>query len=179
MKTLVMSLVCAFALDGSPAAYAQTKPDTAAPSQHAHATATASAFDVPGIAQPAVSVVDDFARALAAGDLSTVETLLDADVLILESGGAERSREQYLGHHAISDARFLKGSQRKITWRKARIAGDMAWVASESDIRVVKDGKALALLSTETMVLRRDPAGWRIAHIHWSSRPHKGNGETP
>src|SRR3546814_14196260 len=101
----------------------QTKPDTAAPSQHAHATATASAFDVPGIARPAVSVVDDFARALAAGDLSTVETLLDADVLVLESGGAERSREQYLGHHAVSDARFLKGSQRKITRSEERRVG--------------------------------------------------------
>lgn len=173
MKTLVMFLVCAFALGGT-YAHAQAKPDPAAPAQHAHATATASAFDVPSITQPAVAVVDDFARALADGDLSTVETLLDAEVLILESGGAERSREQYLGHHAISDARFLKGSQREITYRKARIAGDMAWVASESEIHVVKDGKTLALLSTETMVLRRDPAGWRIVHIHWSSRPRQG-----
>src|SRR3546814_12431718 len=97
---------------------------------------------------------------------------------ILESGGAGRSREQYLGHHAISDARFLKDSQREIAYRKARAAGDLAWVASESKIQVAKDGNILSLLSSETMVLRHGPDGWRIIHIHWSSRPHTNSGET-
>src|SRR3546814_7287899 len=88
----------------------------------AHSAVAASSMDVPANAQQAVAVVDAFGHALAAGDLNTVESLLDAEVLILESGGAERSREQYLGHHAISDARFLKDSQREIAYRKARAA---------------------------------------------------------
>ena len=32
---------------------------------------------------------------------------------------------------------------------------------------------ALTLLSTETMVLKNTPNGWRIVHIHWSSRSKK------
>jgi ketosteroid isomerase-like protein len=34
----------------------------------------------------------------------------------------------------------------------------------------VKDGKEATMLSTETMVLRRGTSGWKIVHIHWSSR---------
>ncbi len=179
MKTLATFLVCAFALGDASAASAQAHPDIAAPKPHAHSAVAASSMDVPANAQQAVAVVDAFGHALAAGDLNTVESLLDAEVLILESGGAERSREQYLGHHAISDARFLKDSQREIAYRKARVAGDLAWVASESKIQVAKDGNILSLLSSETMVLRHGPDGWRIIHIHWSSRPQKNSGETP
>lgn len=179
MKTFATFLVCAFALGDASAASAQTHPDAAAPKPHAHSAVTPSPMDVPVNAQQAVAVVDEFSRALAAGDLNTVESLLDAEVLILESGGAERSREQYLGHHAISDARFLKDSQRAIAYRKAQLAGDLAWVASESKIQVAKDGNTLTLLSSETMVLRRGPDGWRIIHVHWSSRPQKGSEKNP
>ena len=32
-------------------------------------------------------------------------------------------------------------------------------------------GKALDEVTTETMLLRRTGAGWKIIHIHWSSAP--------
>lgn len=122
-------------------------------------------------AQAAVDVVDRFGKALAAGDFATVESLLDPDVLILESGGAERSRAEYMGHHAISDAKFLKDAHHQPGQRRARVAGDLAWVGSESELHASKGGKPVTLRSTETMVLRRVDGAWRIVHIHWSSRP--------
>src|SRR5690242_9554851 len=82
----------------------------------------------PDAAAPAIAVVDKFGTALAAGDLATVEALLDPDVVILESGGAERSRAEYMGHHAIADADFLKGAHVQVTHRSARAEGDVAWV---------------------------------------------------
>ncbi|WP_379655388.1 nuclear transport factor 2 family protein [Pseudoxanthomonas sp. UC19_8] len=51
--------------------------------------------------------------------------------------------------------------------------GELAWVGSESELHASKDGKPLTLLSTETMVLKRGTQGWRIVHIHWSSRPKR------
>ncbi|MHB8911646.1 MAG: YybH family protein [Lysobacter sp.] len=152
---------------------AQTTPAPAAHSQQPEPTAAAPQLDVPAAAQPAVAVVERFGKSLAAGDFKTVATLLDADVLILETGGAERSREQYLGHHAIGDAKFLKGAHSELKRRRARIAGDLAWVGTESELHASKDGKPLSLLSTETMVLKKTGADWRIVHIHWSSRPKK------
>lgn len=131
----------------------------------------AASTSIDAEAQAAVDVVDRFGKALAAGDFATVEALLDPDVLILESGGAERNRAEYMGHHAIADAQFLKGAHHQPGQRRARVSGDLAWVGSESELHASKDGKPVTLLSTETMVLRRVDGAWRIVHIHWSSRP--------
>ena len=173
MKPLSTSLLCVFALGGAMTAAAQTKP---APAAHAHPPQSAAAapqMEVPAAAQPAVAVVKRFGKSLAAGDFKTVEALLDADVLILETGGAERSRQEYLSHHAISDAQFLKGTHNQLKRRTARTEGNLAWVGTESELHASKDGKPLVLLSTETMVLKKTGADWQIVHIHWSSRPKK------
>lgn len=121
-------------------------------------------------ARPAVEVVTQFSAALQAGDLQRAGALLTDDVLILESGGAERSREEYLSGHATHDAAFLKGAHVQVKQRTANAVGDLAWVATEGELHASKKGKPLTLLSSETMVLKRTAQGWRIAHIHWSSR---------
>lgn len=173
MKILSTTIVSAIALAGAMTASAQTQPAAAAHADHAPPTGAAAQVDVPAAAEPAVAMVERFGQALAAGDLKTVETLLDPGVLILETGGAERSRAEYLGHHAISDAKFLKGARSEIKRRTARAEGGLAWVGTESELHASKDGKPLTLLSTESMVLAKIGADWRIVHIHWSSRPKK------
>ena len=172
MKIVTLSLALAVALACAGNANAQSS--TA--DQHAHHSAppaAAAAIDIAQGAAPAVAIADQFGQALAAGNFETVETLLAPDVLILESGGAERSREEYLSHHAISDAKFLKDAHHQLVRRRAQVAGALVWIGSESELHTTKDGKPLTLLSTETMVLRDTPDGWRIAHIHWSSRPKR------
>jgi uncharacterized protein (TIGR02246 family) len=122
-------------------------------------------------ALPAVAVVDEFSAALKAGDLERVRALLADDVLVLESGGAERSRQEYFASHAAADVDFLRQAHVQVTHRTARVLGDVAWVGTESELHLAKDGVPRTLLSTETMVLARKADGWRIVHIHWSSRP--------
>ena len=114
-----------------------------------------------------------FSARIQSANFDQVRALLADDVLILESGGAERSREEYLGHHAISDAAFLKGAHVQVKQRTARVEGPLAWIGTESELHATKDGKAVTLLSTETMILKKTGADWRIVHIHWSSRPKK------
>ena len=173
MKSITTLLVVVVAFCGVMAVAAQTTPATVPRAGHAYLDEARPELDVPAAAIPAVAVVERFGKALAAGDLKTVEVLLAPDMLILETGGAERSRAEYMGHHAISDAQFLKGSHHQLKRRAARTSGELAWVASESELHANKDGKPLTLLSTETMVLRKTGADWRIVHIHWSSRPKK------
>ena len=129
--------------------------------------------DVPDSAKAATAVVDRFFAALSSGDLAQAGALLDPSVIILESGGAERSAAEFLGGHAKSDAQFLKGSHHVLNRRTAREAGGLVWVASESDLHVEKDGKPSTIASTETMVLQSGQGGWKIVHIHWSSRVKK------
>jgi ketosteroid isomerase-like protein len=151
----------------TPPVFAQTTPH-----QHDHPTAASSSADVnvPAAAKDAVAIVDRFSAALSSGDLARAGKELDPNVLILESGGAERSAAEYLGGHAKSDAEFLKSAHQQLLHRSAHTSGDFTWVASESELHLQKDGKPVTLLSTETMLLQRRAADWKIVHIHWSSR---------
>ena len=124
-------------------------------------------------ANPVLAVVEEFSSALKAGDLKRAAVLLSEDVLILESGGAERSREEYVGHHAAEDAAFLKNARIEIKRRAVHVVGTIAWVGTESELRTTRDGAPLTLLSTETTVLARTDGAWRIVHIHWSSHPKR------
>lgn len=157
---LAVSLAAAFAV-----------PLTA--SAHDAKSTTPAVSAISAQAQPAVAVVERFSSALQAGDLDLAGSLLAEDVLILESGGAEHSRAQYLGGHAKDDAQFLKGVHTQVMRRTAKAEGDLAWVGTESELHGRTDGKPTTVLGTETMLLRRDADGWRIVHIHWSSRPKR------
>lgn len=129
--------------------------------------------DVPESARAAVATVDRFFAALSAGEIDKAAAELDPQVIILESGGAERSAAEYLGGHAKSDAEFLKKAEHKPGHRTARASGDLAWVASDNDLVIQQDGRPVTIASAETMVLRRTGSGWKIVHIHWSSRARK------
>lgn len=160
-----LALALAFAVV-SPA----TAQSTRSHAQHHPAAEASAAVDVPAAAQAAVAVAEQFNNALSSGDLATVEALLAPDVLVLESGGAERTREEYMGDHAASDAAFLKDVHRQLLRQRARTAGELVWIGTESELHAQKEGKPLTVLSTETMVLKQTTDGWQIVHIHWSSR---------
>ena len=141
---------------------------------HSHPAANAPATeDVDAAAQEAARAVDAFGAAIHAGKIQKAADWLAPDLLVLESGGAERSRDQYLAEHAAADAAFLADARVERGHRVARASGDMAWVGTESTVTRTVDGKATRYLSTETMVLRRGREGWKIVHIHWSSRADK------
>lgn len=163
MKTTAMILATALAFAcGTAGAHGRAKPSPKA----AQPVMDPAMRDV-------IAVVEQFGTALKAADMATVTRLLDERVLILESGGAERSREEYLGHHAISDAAFLGGATITPKQRRTQVHGDTAWVGSESEIATGLGAEAKTVMSTETMILRRQAGTWKIVHIHWSSRPRK------
>ena len=174
LKNLIVGAVPLFilAISVAPVSDARAQAAVEHPSPaHEAAYAAAVAQTLTPDAQAATAVVDQFAAALKKGDMATVKALLDPEVLILESGSAERNRDEYLGHHAVSDALFLGKAHVEVVHRTTRRSGDLAWVGSESEIHTRKDDTPLTLLSTETMVLKKVGEDWRIVHIHWSSRP--------
>lgn len=170
IATLTGALLLALA---SPAIGQSAEQPSTKAQHHAASASDTTASVVPPAAQPAVDVVNAFGTALSSGNMQQVAALLDPAVIILETGGAERSRAEYLDHHAKEDARFLSTAHVSLTRRTAQVNGAMAWVASESEIHTSKDGEPITLLSAETMVLTRHAPDWRIVHIHWSSRPKK------
>lgn len=172
IKTASASAIALMMAIATPAFAQSTTPPSSHDAHHAQA-AKSSTSDVPDAATGAANQVDAFSKALAAADFDQVKSLLAPEAIILESGGVERSREEYLDHHAKSDAAFLGGAHVNVLSRTARVDGNLAWVATESEIHTSKGNKPLTLLSTETMILNDRSGDWQIVHIHWSSRPTK------
>jgi ketosteroid isomerase-like protein len=108
--------------------------------------------------------------ALAAGDATRVQGLLDSKVMIMEGGDVERSLKEYAAHHLPADLKFMKGVTYQLERQTGDSSGDLAWVASEAAITGSSDGKPVALVSTETLVLKNVGGSWKVVHIHWSSK---------
>jgi len=117
----------------------------------------------------AVAVVDAFHEALGRGDQQAAASLLADDALIFEEGGAERSKAEYVAKHLPADAAFSRAVASKIIRREGGSGDAFAWVATEGRTMGTYKGKPVDRTTTESMLLHREGANWRIVHIHWSS----------
>lgn len=131
------------------------------------------ALELPADTRAAGAVVEAFHAALGRGDTRAAAALLAEDALVYESGGVERGKAEYAAHHLAADATFAKAMTRVVTRRHGRADGRTTWIASESTTKGTFKTKPINSVSTETMVLRRDRVGWRIVHVHWSSKNAK------
>lgn len=117
-----------------------------------------------------VDTVHAFHEALASGDKQAVLGYLDAEVLIFESGGAELSRDEYASHHLGADMEFSAATTRTVVDQRHEEVGQAAWVLSRSETSGTFRSREIDARGVETMLLRQTDDGWRIVHIHWSSR---------
>ncbi|MBW3554994.1 MAG: nuclear transport factor 2 family protein [Gemmatimonadetes bacterium] len=115
------------------------------------------------------AVVHGFHAALAAGDSSAALERLHPAVVVYESGHAE-SLTQYRSGHLRSDIAFASAVRREVTGESISLWGDTALYTSEAHTTGEWRGRAIDAQGAETMVVVRTPEGWRIRHIHWSSR---------
>jgi ketosteroid isomerase-like protein len=133
------------------------------------ASAQGSRLDAQERSEPA-DIVHAFHAAIAAGDTSGALRLLDPAVIIYESGGVERSRAEFQSHHLGIDMAFAQSTERTVLEEHTVESGEYAWFTSVSEVRGEFRGRVVNSRATETVVLRKTDEGWRIVHIHWSSR---------
>jgi len=127
----------------------------------------------PAAGLTADQTVDEFHQALTNGDSEAALALLDDNVQIFEQGWVERSKSEYAGHHLPSDMAFSAATKRTQTKRAGLSVGETAYVMSEGTVSGTFKGKAINSVTLETIVLRNTTDGWKIVHIHWSSRDAK------
>lgn len=120
-----------------------------------------------------IAKVTAFHEALAAQDQKEVIALLTPEVVIFESGGAELSRAEYASHHLGTDMEFSAAITRKVTDQQAGQNGDTAWVLTRTATTGTFRDKKIDAPGVETMLLRHTSDGWKIFHIHWSSRSNR------
>lgn len=117
--------------------------------------------------------LDNFHAALAAGDRDAALAHLAPDVVIFEAGGAELSRDEYAHHHLAGDMEYLAATKTERLSRRSEARGDVVWILTLTRTTGSFQGKEVASNGAETAVLAPSADGWRIVHLHWSSRAAK------
>jgi ketosteroid isomerase-like protein len=115
------------------------------------------------------AVVHGFKAALLAGDSLAVLDLLHPEVRVFEGGHAE-TRDQYRSGHLRSDIAFLGAVTTDTMWDQVVVGSDVALYLSEYTVKGEYRGREIDAHGTETIALVPTQEGWRIRHIHWSSR---------
>ena len=115
------------------------------------------------------AAVKAFHSAFASGNAGDVMRFIAEDALMMEGGNIE-TRDQYEKSHLPADIAFEKEVSAKRTPVRVVVRGDTAWVTTSADFVGTFQGKPVDFQGLELMVLSREPAGWRIRAIHWSSR---------
>jgi ketosteroid isomerase-like protein len=142
------------------------------------ASAALCVFAVPALAQQPEATVDElavravvqaFKDALAAGDSTAALGYLHPDLVVYEAGHAETLAEYRAGHLA-ADMEFSAAVETTVLEQGVIVRPDMALWVSESESKGEFRGQAIDSHGTETVVLLPTDAGWKILHVHWSSR---------
>ena len=115
------------------------------------------------------AVVEGFKDALAAGDSSAALSYLHPDLVVYEAGHAE-SLAEYRAGHLAADMEFAAAVETTVLEQGVIVRPEMALWVSESETKGEFRDQAIDSHGTETIVLLPTDAGWKILHVHWSSR---------
>jgi len=135
------------------------------PAPAAGQDADGDAVDAPAVK----AAVRAFHEALAVGDSAGALELLHPEVRVYEGGHAETLAEYRSGHLA-ADMEFSAAVGREVLEEQVFGGAGRAVYLSEYRMAGTFRGEDVEAHGTETMVLLLAADGWRIRHIHWSSR---------
>lgn len=139
--------------------------------QHAHQE-TAQAKPAESKPKDAVlKVLADYRAAMEARSVEKLANVIDPDLLVLEGVYKNVSWADYRDNHI--------GPEMK-EWKEFRtqdprvleviVHGELAYAVEEATFTIVTADKTVTLAGAETFVLKKDPAGWKIRHLHFSSK---------
>ena len=115
------------------------------------------------------AVVRGFKDALAAGDSTAALGYVHPDLVVYEAGHAE-SLAEYRAGHLAADMEFSAAVETTVLEQGVIVRPEMALWVSESGSKGEFRGRTIDSHGTETMILLPTDSGWKILHVHWSSR---------
>ncbi len=145
---------------------------------HRHAagepTPAVTSSELSATGRRALQIATAFSAAIRAGDADAVRALSTSNLLVGESGGLERSFEEYASHHLPSDMAFSKATTSTMTEQQVIAGEHMAVVVTQSQIHGRYREQAVHSQLVETLVIQHIEDDWRLRHVHWSSAPLDG-----
>ncbi len=125
------------------------------------------------------TLIEKYAKSVDAADTALAAQVWSQspDVSFIHPQGHEHGFDQVKQNVYV---RAMGGtfSERKLTIADIaiRVYGDAAWAEFNWDFvaRLRKDGSPLNTKGRETQIYRKEPAGWRLVHVHYSGMPISG-----
>jgi ketosteroid isomerase-like protein len=115
------------------------------------------------------AVVEGFHAALSVGDSTGALAYLHHDLIVYEAGHAE-TLEEYRSGHLASDIAFSRSVVFE-TERDTVVPGrEMSLYLREYSMKGSYRDNEIDARGVESIVLAPTEEGWKIRHIHWSSR---------
>ncbi len=116
-------------------------------------------------------VIQSYRKALTDRDLDAMDGLFAADATVFENGKDEGSWKDYRAHHLGPELAGLKEFRVGSSKPKVQVTGGVALVRDHFEFGVTTTSdRSIELRAAVTYVLELREEGWRIAHMHWSSR---------
>lgn len=125
--------------------------------------------DARALRNAVLEAVRSFHASLAAGDSAAVLGHLHPEVRVYEGGHAE-TLEEYRSGHLGMDVAFLADVTRETTAERVVPSPHMALYEATTRMEGSFRDREVSSVGTETLVLVPTEEGWKIRHIHWSSR---------
>lgn len=173
-----LALLAFLAVHASACTFEQ-RPDRVERQGTARAAAGRSAAEV-AAADSVRAVLQAFDAALTAADTAAALALLDPALVVYEGGSVDSTRAAYAAQHLPADMEFMRsGIAREVIRSDIELLAGTALAVTRYRVSGEVRGRPMRSETAETMVLVRTPEGWKIRHIHWSSRrmePPAGGG---
>ena len=131
------------------------------------------------VATTPTAVARAYFEAMEQKDLDAAEALFAEPSSIFESGGVEGGWENYRAHHIGAELDAFTTFKTSLGKAEEELSADrsMAMVAWPIEYHIVlNDGREIDSKGTVTFVLLHQAGGFKIRHMHWSSRPKKKGG---
>lgn len=118
-----------------------------------------------------LKAVADYRAALEARSVEKLEAIVDPGLLVLEGIHKNVGWADYRDNHIGPEMKEWTGfkvQDPKVL--EVAVHGDLAYVVQEATVTISLPEKNVVLASAETIVLKKGPAGWKIKHVHLSSK---------
>jgi ketosteroid isomerase-like protein len=122
-----------------------------------------------------IATASAYLDAMESGDLDAAERLFGRASSIFESGGQEGTWKHYREHHLGPEIDAIKAFEvsRGEPESDESADGQMAFVAWPIEYRIELEDRTIESKGTVTFVLIHGDDGFKIRHLHWSSRPKR------
>lgn len=126
---------------------------------------------------PPTEIARSYFEAMGRKDLDAAEALFAEKSSVFESGSDEGDWAHYRAHHIGAELDAIERFETTLGKPEEEISadGEMAFVAWPIEYHIaLRDDREIGSRGTVTFVLVRSGDGFRIRHLHWSSRLKQG-----